>query len=150
MRRRVRRGGRLEFGPWRVWWLELREDGRAIVAAGPLSDAADADAPSGVIEHRFPNVAVGPAGRIRLVYLERRGLQLGWHLRSVPIKLDKRTGRPAVVGVADGPAPGRDPELQAGPLVVSADGVTVYALSRSGGLAALPAAGGSVARSSGR
>jgi hypothetical protein len=141
LRRPVRREGRLAYGPRRLWWLEMSEDAGTIVAAGRLTGTAESDSESAGVEERFPNVAVGPAGDIRLVYLERTDRDQVWRLRSSPLELDGRTGRPAIVNGGHGPASGPGAELQAAPLLVSADGATVYGLSRSGGLAALPAIG---------
>ncbi len=82
LRKQERRRGRLAFGPARIWWLEMSEDAGTIVAAGPLTATPEGDAPTVEVEHRFPNVAVGPAGDIRLVYLERRGRDTAWQLRG--------------------------------------------------------------------
>jgi hypothetical protein len=141
LRHQERLHGRFVYGPSRLWWLELSEDAGAIVAAGRLTATADGNTPSPGIDERFPNVAIDPAGGTRLVYLERSHRDRLWRLRSAPLELDARTARPAVVIGADAPAAGLDAGLQATPLVVSTDGATVYGLSRSGRLAALPAGG---------
>jgi hypothetical protein len=131
----VHRGRRSVYAPPRLWWLEMSEGARVIVAAGRLagtsasSDPADRD-----IEERSPSVAVGPSGEIRLVYLARSGRPGTWRLRSALVDFDARTGRPTAAS-GDGPVPDRDAQLVASPLVLSSDGATVFGLSRSGDLA---------------
>jgi hypothetical protein len=141
LRQQERRRGRLAYGPSRLWWLEMSDDAGAIVAAGPLTATAEEDTTRDSVEERFPNVAVDSAGDIRLVYLERAHRDRAWRLRSAPLELDARTGRPEILRGADAPVTGPDTRLRAAPLLVSADGTTVYGLLRSGRLAALPTAG---------
>ncbi len=136
----VRRGRRCVYSPPRLWWLEMSEGARVIVAAGRLvgtsgpSGEADRD-----IEERSPTVAVGASGEIRLVYLSRSCRQKTWRLRSAVVDFGARTGRPTGVS-GDGAIPDRDAGLVASPLVLSSDGATVFGMSRSGGLA-LPVGG---------
>ncbi len=149
LRQQERRHGRLGYGPSRLWWLEMSDDAGTIVAAGPLTPTAAGDIGSDRVEQRFPNVAVGLANDLHLVHLERAERDKPWRLRSSPIEFDAQTGRPRVLGGGDAQPPGPGADLQGAPLVVSADGMTVYGLSRSGELAALPAArrlGGPVGR----
>jgi hypothetical protein len=130
--------GRLVFGPPQLWWLEMSNDARSIVAAGRLTEPSGNDTASEVVEERYPNVAVGTAGDVRLVYLERSTEEKGWRLRSVAFDFDPPTGRPmAARGEADALPESRS-DLQPAPLLVSTDGSTVYGLSRSGDLAVLP------------
>ncbi len=132
------RNDRLLFGPSQLWWLEMSDDGRSIVAAGRVT-RGDGDGPSsGVIEERFPNVALGRNGDIRLVYLERSAKDTDWRLRSVGLGFDPRTGRPTAAEAGEDKSPASSEPLRAGPLVVSADGATVFGRSRSGVLAVLP------------
>jgi hypothetical protein len=138
----MRRGRRSAYGRSQLWWLELSEGGRVIVAAGRLGGTVGtAGEAARDIEERLPSVAVDTAGVIRLVYLARPYRRGAWRLRSAVVEFDGRTGRPVSVA-GDGPAPGPDAELVPAPLVVSSDGATVFGLSRSGGLAALPIVGG--------
>jgi hypothetical protein len=141
LRYQQRQYGRPAYGPSRLWWLEMSDDARTIVAAGRLTATPDGDTAPVGLEERFPDVAIGPGGDIRLVYLERSHRDCPWRLRSAALELDARTGRPAVVKGAESPAFRPDPGLQGAPLVVSADGTTVYGLLHSGELAAMPAAG---------
>jgi hypothetical protein len=129
-------GGRPAYGPTRIWWLEMSDDARRIVAAGRLTPT-EGDG----IEERRPNVAVGRAGDIHMVYLERSSRQAPWRLRSALLEFDRRTGRPMAAAAEDGPVSGPRGAIQAAPLLVSSDGATVYGLSQSGGLAAMPVAG---------
>ena len=133
-----KREGRRVWGAPQLWWLELSDDAGAIVAAGRLTDRTASPAGPDRIDERFPDVAVGSDGDIRLVFLERRNREKGWRLRSSPIEFDSRTGRPRAVVDPSGPALDSGEVLQSAPLLVSADGATVHALSSSGRLAALP------------
>ncbi len=126
------------FGPPDLWWLEVSDGAGSIIAAGPLVRAEDGAGSD--VEKRFPSVAVDPRGRIRLFYLARSWRQGDWQLRSAVVELDGRTGRPMAIG-ADGPASSPDAELVTSPLLVSSDAETVFGLSRSGGIAALPVGG---------
>jgi hypothetical protein len=129
--------GRLLFGPPQLWWLEMSHDARSIVAAGRLTGPSRDDTASGIVEERYPNVAVGTAGDVRLVYLERSTGEKGWRLRSVALQFNPPSGRPmAARGEADALPESRS-DLQPAPLLVSTDGSTVYGLSRSGDLAVL-------------
>jgi hypothetical protein len=130
-----RRGQRFVYGPWQLWWLELSEGARVIVAAGRLAGTAGEAAHT--FDERAPNIAIGPGGEVRLVYLARPARQGGWRLRSAVLEFDGRTGRPLSV-VDDRPAPGPDAELATSPLVVTTDGATVFGLSRSGGHSVVP------------
>jgi hypothetical protein len=134
----VRRGKRFVFGPPDLWWLEVSDGAGSIVAAGRLARAEDGVGSD--VEKRFPSVAVDPTGRIRLFYLSRPWRQGDWQLRSAAMVFDCLTGRPMSVG-GDGPASGSDSELVTSPLLVSSDAETVFGLSRSGGIAALPVGG---------
>ncbi len=108
------------------------------MAAGPLTRTPGEYSGCGGIEERFPNVAIGQGGDLRLVYLERSDRASAWRLRSAVLDFDGPTGRPiAAAAISDTPDPPE--ELHAAPLLVSADGATVYGMSQSGGLAALPA-----------
>jgi hypothetical protein len=59
-------------------------------------------------------------------------------LRSARLGLDPRTGRPTAEAGDTRAFPEPAEDLQPAPLLVSTDGATVYALSRSGRLATLP------------
>lgn len=133
------RGRKVSFGVPQLWWLEVSDDARSIVAAGRLTRPI----PGGeavAVEERFPSVAVGPEGEIRLAYLERRISDNTYRLRSALLEFDSRTGRPKAVTGVHSPVPDAQSELQPTPLLISADGATVYGYSLSGELAALPVA----------
>ena len=136
-----KREGRRVWGAPQLWWLELSDEARAIVAAGRLTDRTASPAGPDRIDERFPDFAVSPDGEIRLVFLERRNRQKEWWLRSVPIEFDPRTGRPRAVIGASGPALESGEPLQSAPILVSADGAMVYGLSASGRLATVPVVG---------
>lgn len=127
---------RLQYGPNRLWWLELSDDASRILAAGRLIDPAPDDAAAAHLERRFPNIAVGPDGHCRLVFLERRERTRDWRLRSVPLEFDARTGRPRASGTRITPAPGMGRSLEPAPLLLSADGSKVFGISPSGLLGA--------------
>jgi hypothetical protein len=142
LRQQRHQPGGVTYGPSQLWWLELSDDTATIVAAGRLTSATAGDNTASCgVDERFPNVAVGPEGQTRLVYIERRDHDQPWRLRSAPLELDARTGRPAVASDAVLPPYGPDEGLQAAPLVLSPDGAVVYALLRSGRLARFPATG---------
>jgi hypothetical protein len=132
----VNRDRRLTYGPSQVWWLEIDVETRSIVAAGRLTQSRSGE--SGPVEERCPSVAIGSGGEIRLVYLERQIPGRTYRLRSVTLEFDPRTGRPKGLNDVQDPVPGPLGELLPVPLVVSADGATVYGLRRSGGPVALP------------
>ena len=138
LRHQALRRGRRVYVPSQLWWLELSDGAETIVAAGRLTGTTGEDSPYGGIEERFPNVAVSQHGDLRLVYLERSDRVSSWRLRSAVLDFDARTGRP-IVAAANSDAPESPEELRAAPLLVSSDGATVYGMSRSGGLSALPA-----------
>ena len=123
-------GARKVFNPSRLWWLELAEDGERIVAAEPLKAPGGQPLEPADTTERFPNIAVQD-GRIRLVYLARRPGDASGVLRERELELDPETGRPRVKSVAQSLAAGGD-ALAFGPLLVAADGKSVFALDRSG------------------
>lgn len=129
----------LSYGPPQIWWLELSEEARSIVAAGRLTPPTEGEIEPHRIEQRFPNIAVGPDGTIHLVYLERRNRERTGRLRSAMIEFDARTGHPRAVPTAERSDPGTPEAIAPAPLLVSSDGATVYGYSLSGPLAALPA-----------
>jgi hypothetical protein len=138
LRQQELEGGRLHFGLPKVWWLEMSDDGKSIVGTGRLTGTVGGAAASDDIEERYPNVAVGMDGDIHLVYLERSAREKRWRLRAARLGFDPRTGRPTAEagGTRAFPEPAED--LQSAPPLVSTDGATVYALSRSGRLAIFP------------
>ena len=138
LRHQTLRHGRRVYGPSQLWWLELSDGAEMIVAAGRLTRSPGDDSACGGIEERFPNVAIGQHGDLRLVYLERPDRTSSWRLRSAVLDLHGPTGRP-MVAAANTNAPESPEELHAAPLFVSADGATVYGMSQSGGLAVLSA-----------
>ena len=127
-------GDRLQYGPNRLCWLELSDDASRYLAAGPLIDPAPDEAGVDCVEQRFPNVAVGPDGSYRLVYLERRNRKRDWHLRTVPLEFDAATGRPRASESRATPAPGAGRSLEPAPMLLSADGSTVFGMSPTGQL----------------
>jgi hypothetical protein len=132
-----RHQGRNIYGPRRLWWLEMSDDARSIVAAGPLIEPVVGEPPTVRVEQRFPNVAVDPDGEIRLVYLEGRNRCKDWHLRSVPLEFDTRSGHPHAVTGEYGPVREPSRSLQLAPILVSSDGATAYGISQTGQIAAV-------------
>ncbi|MHB1559529.1 MAG: hypothetical protein ACYC61_18945 [Isosphaeraceae bacterium] len=137
LRPQVYRGRKVAYGPPQIWWLELSDDGRGIVAAGRVAGTAGSgEGDAAKIWERSPALAVTPDGEPRLVYLARCGDAGAWGLRSGVLRLDPRTRRPtSVIGDANIPAAG--PALTDSPLMVSTDGSTAFATRAGGGLAAL-------------
>jgi hypothetical protein len=126
----------LQYGPNRLFWLELSDDASRIVAAGPLIDPAPGDADVERLEQRFPNIAVGADGRCQLVFLERRSRKRDWRLRTVPLEFDAKTGRPHASGSRITPAPDASPSLEPAPLLLSVDGSKVFGIAPTGQLGA--------------
>ncbi len=134
LRPQVYRGRKAAYGPPQIWWLELGEDGRVIVAAGRVAGTlGSAGRDAAEIAERSPALAISPDGEPRLVYLARRGDTGTWGLRSGILRIDPRTRRPtSVIGDADVPVAGRT--LTDSPLLVSTDGANAFATSVGGGL----------------
>lgn len=118
------------FLPSRLWWLELADDGERIVAAGPLTAPGRESLEKTDASERHPGIAV-QGDRIRLVYLVRESGGLKSTLREHEIELDLETGRPRVRTLAQ-PATAAQDSLVFGPLLVAADGGSVFALDRFG------------------
>jgi hypothetical protein len=133
LRPQVRRDGKTVFGPGQLWWLELGEHGRVIVAAGRLAGTAGSRTagPWGV-EERHPTVVVAPDGAMRLAYLAGSARCGSWALRSGVIQLDPALKRPLSV-TGDAAAPDAAGGLLDSPLLVSSDGSTVYVARNGGG-----------------
>lgn len=136
LRPQLYRGRKAVYGPPQIWWLELDDDGRTIVAAGRVAGTAGSSAGDAAeIGERSPALAVAPDGDPRLVYLTRQGEAGAWSLRSGLLRLDPGTRRPtSVIDDADVLAAGRT--LNDSPLLVSTDGATAFAARVDGGLTA--------------
>ena len=134
-----RQNDRNVYGPSTLWWLELSDDARSVVAAGRLTEPTGDETASGRTDERLPNVAVGADGHIRLVYMERRNRNDKWRLQSAALELDPADG------AAPSSPPASFPALPARPvgpfnphcLLVSSDGATAYGLSKTGALASV-------------
>ena len=131
-------GRRREYGPSELWWLELDDEARAIIASGRLTGPSEHDG-GGCIDRRRPSVGVGPDGTIRMVYLERRDRLRAWRLRSGVLEFDARTGCPRALIATTGPAPSSRPVLGSAPLTLLSDGSTVYGFTTSGRIATIDA-----------
>ncbi len=91
----VQHEGRPKFLGPQLWWLELSDDGLAIVNAGrftvPTPNENDFEHDYNQ-EERLPNVAVVPdgdgEGTLALTFLTRTRNQAHWELRLVPIEND--------------------------------------------------------------
>jgi hypothetical protein len=87
------------FGPARLWWLSLSQDGSEIVAGAPLiqSNPDETSARAQMHHERLHAVSSGPHGSLVLAYLVHRPSYEGYELRVGKIRLDPRTGHPSVI-----------------------------------------------------
>jgi len=130
-------GKRMVYEPSALWWLEMSEHGDAILAAGPLTrPGPEISSIDGSIE-RFPNVAVGTGGKMSLVYLTRRPAAGSWQLRSAMLEIDGETGKPRISSMRS-TSHILDEGLAPAPLMVSADGQSVYASAGDGRIVKSP------------
>lgn len=113
--------GRLPAGtsrPVAPWWLELDEEGQAIVDAGPLFDPEDPVALDPRCRLRHPSV-IERDGRPRLLFLRYEPTQGGAAIYLADLEPDPATGRPRVrPGTA---ARVEDRATALGPLIPSLD-----------------------------
>lgn len=87
---RLKLEGRVDsFGPARLWWLQLDEDGRSVQDCGPLAPNFDVDG-----DQRAPTLGVTPDGRFMLAYLSKRKVEADWELWLAPLEFDPQTGNP--------------------------------------------------------
>ncbi|MGP0064406.1 MAG: hypothetical protein ACLQGP_12515 [Isosphaeraceae bacterium] len=124
----ARSGPNSSFEASKIWWLEMNDQADSILAAGrltaPASSAAD-------VQEQLPNVAAGPDGTVRLVYLSRRKGSKSARLHAAELRFDPATGRPFLASdrgetrlVSDG--------LATAPLLASADGTKVFGRENGG------------------
>jgi hypothetical protein len=73
-----------------VWWLKLNREGTAIIAAGPLIEAANNGNPPS--EKRMPNVFNTPDGGLAIAYLNRPAGDRSWQLQVVRLDLQAAGG----------------------------------------------------------
>ncbi len=126
------------YAPARLWWLELSDDARSIVAAGPLTTPDPDDTEAARFDQRFPEVVHAPDGSTRLVFEERLPRSRKIRLVSAPIEFDSRTGRPRVSAhLVRSPSP-PSREMEAAPFLISGDGATAFAFHQNSQLTAFP------------
>jgi hypothetical protein len=116
-------GEKATFVPAQIWWLKLRDDGRAIEAAGRLT--VHRGRPAVAVQERFPSVAATPDRGLALAYLSRPVGQAGWDLKLAPVVLDGGDGHPRARSRAS-VCLARDAAVS--PPVFSPDGSCVLAL----------------------
>jgi len=112
-------------------WLIMSDDGAVVEASGLLN--LPKNNPSGDRKTRkwFPNVELGRDGTIRLVYLWRVQGDLKHHLEVVTIEIDPEAGHPRVP--ARSVSRTLDDDCAPVPPLFSADGMSVYMVSRNSG-----------------
>jgi hypothetical protein len=108
-------------------WFEIDPEGSAITAAGILLDPNNGRRSRPTVVARFPVLCASAGGITRLVYLARTSGQRAVRLESLAIELDPESKRPRI-------APGGHPvvldaDAAMAPLVVSADGDSVFYLA---------------------
>lgn len=116
--------------PTKLWWLALDDDGEAIVKAGRLLLPGPANSPDELVFERFPHVVGHPNGKLSLVYLERTAPNMTWALRACALELDPSTSLPRVAREDQALVLAKG--LRPDPLIVSAQGDTVYAVDCDG------------------
>ncbi len=139
--RQDRRGPRAVFEPAEIWWLELGEQAESILAAGRLTVPEAVEPYASHLEEQHPNVAVGPGGALRLVYLERRKCEKSARLCTAELHFDAGTGRPSLEAEYKGSSRIRGEGLAMAPLLVSCDGTKVFGLDASGRVSTFGLAG---------
>jgi hypothetical protein len=128
-----RRGRHAAFQPSKLWWLEMSDQAESILSAGRLTNPAGAGADDDDLQEQYPNVAVGPEGKVHLVYLARRRGEKSARIRSADLSFDAETGRPHLASGRGG-CRTLGEGLGTAPLLVSADGTKVFGLDGSGRL----------------
>jgi hypothetical protein len=113
-------------------WLLMSDDGAMVEASGVLDVPTKKASEDCTVRKRFPIVELGRDGTIRLVYLSRVRQDRRFRLQVVPIEIDPETGHPRM------PARGiprvLDEDCAPVPPLFSADGMSVYMVSRNNGL----------------
>jgi len=135
--RQVPHGKKMVYEPSKLWWLEMSEHADAILAAGPLTRPGPEGSQVDGIMERSPNVAVDPEGKISLVYLTRRPAARLCQLRSAALEIDRESGRPRINSPRS-TSHLLDEGLAPAPLMVSADGRSVYAAAGDGRIVKYP------------
>jgi hypothetical protein len=125
LRSQTRRSGKTVFDSPRLWWIAPDEGADAIEAAGPLTEpqAQGHGRGEGQAGERYPHIAIGSDGRIRLVYLAVRPGESSSELCSADLELDSAPGVPLRLRRRSSRALGAS--VAAAPVVVSADGESV-------------------------
>jgi hypothetical protein len=124
-------GSKRFFLPLKLWWLAMNDEGDTILDAGRLIEPAPDDLQSERNYERLPTLVIGEGGKIGLVYVSSTPSRTSWRLRSATIEMDPVTARPRVKprrGGQEVVAEGLTPS----PLVVSADGGSVFGLDDAG------------------
>ena len=120
-----------ELEPSKIWWLEMGDQAESIVAAGRLTVPVGIETKNNDPKEQYPNVAVGPGGRIQLIYLSRRKGQEAARVCAAELHFDAETGRPYVASGRPGCRTVGE-GLAMAPLLVSADGTKVFGRDASG------------------
>ena len=116
--------------PTKLWWLVMNDEGDAIVNAGPLAEPGPPERDDGAIFERYPSVVIGAGGNMGLVYLSRYGDSNSWQLRSAKLEIDPKTALPRMQRRAGSNVLAEN--VYASPLVVSANGEYVHAVTGAG------------------
>ncbi|MDG3007314.1 hypothetical protein [Paludisphaera mucosa] len=77
------------------WWLELSDDGEAIVAAGPIFEPSDPVAAEPRVRLRYPSV-VHCDGRLQLIFLRHEPAKNRGTVYAADLELAPATGLPRV------------------------------------------------------
>jgi hypothetical protein len=113
-------------------WFRISDDGSVIEASGSLDLPRNKMTKNCSTRSRFPNVELGWDGIVRLIYLWRAQGDLTDHLEVVAIDIDPKSGHPYIPVGSDSQTLDEDCALV--PPIFSADGMSVYVVSRDSGL----------------
>lgn len=116
----------------KLLWLQMSDDGAVIEASGLLAVPTKKASWDLKGLKQFPNIEVGQDGTIRLVYLERTQGDCRLRLEVVPIEIDLETGHPRVAARCVPRV--LDEDCASVPPLFSADGMSVYMVSRNSGM----------------
>jgi hypothetical protein len=116
--------------PTKLWWVSVDDSGETIVKAGPLFAPSDQSSSDDHVYQRQPHVATRVDGKVSLLYLQRTAPCTAWELRAATFEIDPRTSLPCTVYEREPMVLAKN--LRPEPLIVSAQGDTVYAVDCTG------------------
>jgi hypothetical protein len=128
MSRQISTGSRKAYEYQSLWWLKVSPRGDEVLGSGPLTRPDQKTVKSERTTERMPNIAIDGNGTMTLVYLVHSSGEKASRLHAVELEIDSQTGTPRIRANSQGPNT-RDlgDGVLPAPLIVSADGKSVYA-----------------------